>query len=212
MIRKGCALVLAALVVTSLASCGGDDDGTVAGDAPTTSEKMADSSTTMEMHDEGDPIEENPCAPGGSGEMPGMDSEMVEPADGAKAVTITASEYEFSGTDALKAGGQLAITFENSGKELHELHIAKLPDDEKRPLEEFLKDPKAESMTKTVGHSFACPGKTADAVGADLTAPGRYAVVCFMPTGAMANTDPKDFEKLGPPHAFQGMAVEVDVS
>lgn len=207
-------LVLIAMLSLVLVACGGDDDGTVVGSSPTitSTTAMSDgSSTTMGMGDSADDqqMTVNPCADGGTGEMPGM--EAMAPEDGAKAITITASEYKFGGTDALKAGGKFAITFENNGKELHELHIAKLPDGEKRSMEELFKDPNVESTTTTVGHSFACPGKTAAPAGADLTAPGRYLVVCFMPTGATPETDPKDFDSLGMPHAMNGMAVEIDI-
>jgi hypothetical protein len=151
----------------------------------------------------------NPCAEGGSGELSGMESQP--PTDDATAVTITASEYRFAGTDVLKAGGRFAITFESAGTELHELHIAKLPEGDERPLDEILHDPEAESTTTSVGHAFACPGTASTPSGADLSASGRYVVVCFIPTGATPATDPKDFETLGPPHALQGMGVELTV-
>jgi hypothetical protein len=108
--------------------------------------------------------------------------ESQPPTDDATAVTITASEYRFAGTDVLKAGGRFAITFESAGTELHELHIAKLPEGDERPLDEILHDPEAESTTTSVGHAFACPGTASTPSGADLSASGRYVVVCFIPT------------------------------
>src|SRR6476620_3621999 len=108
---------------------------------------------------------------------------MRTPAAGATPVTITATEYKFTGTDALEADGAFAVTFKNEGKELHELHVAKLADGEKRPVDQLLADPSVESSSSAVGHSFACPGTTAEAAGVNLTAPGRYLVLCFIPTG-----------------------------
>ena len=198
-------LLIAALVTIGLTGCGGDDDGAVGAGSSTTTMATA---TSMAEHDTA--LKENPCAPGGIGELPGMT--MMTPAAGATPITITATEYKFTGTDALKAGGAFAVTFKNDGTELHELHVAKLADGEKRPMDEIIADPTAEATTKAAGHSFACPGTTARPAGVNLTTPGRYIVLCFIPTGAKADTDPKDFGKLGMPHAMQGMAVEIDIS
>jgi len=197
-------LLIAALVTVGLAGCGGDDDTVGASSSSTTS------TTAMSMDDQGGALKENPCAPGGSGELPGMT--MMTPSAGATPITITATEYKFTGTDALKAGGAFALTFKNEGKELHELHVAKLAEGETRPMDDIVADPTAESKTTAAGHSFACPGTTAPVAGVNLTTPGRYIVLCYIPTGAKADTDPKDFGKLGMPHAMQGMAVEIDIS
>ena len=192
-------LPLVALLVAGLAACGGDDD-----DSASATGSSSTSTTAMAPGDDDMTLKENPCAPGGSGELPG--TMVMTPTQGATPVTITATEYAFAGTDALKAGGHFAVTFKNAGKELHELHVAKLADGED------LVDPSAESASKAVGHAFACPGTTADATGVDLTAPGRYLVLCFIPTGARADTDPKDFAMLGEPHAMRGMVVEINIS
>jgi hypothetical protein len=210
--KRTLALVVLVAVLAGAAACGGDDDDSATAAGPTSSSTtMGDgmSSTTMAGSDDM-ALKENPCAPGGSGELPGMT--MMTPAADATPVTITATEYEFGGTDALKAGGAFAVTFQNDGKELHELHVAKLADGEKRSVDEIINDPGAESTTKAVGHSFACPGTTADPAGVDLRSPGRYLVLCFIPTGARADTDPKDFAMLGEPHAMRGMVVEIDIA
>ncbi|MEA3054964.1 MAG: hypothetical protein QOD30_396 [Actinomycetota bacterium] len=203
-------LALVTILAAAVAACGGDDDDSATAAGSTTSMTTDHmSSTTMASGDDMR-LKENPCAPGGSGELPG--TMVMTPTEGATPVTITATDYKFAGTDALKAGGAFAVTFENEGKELHELHVAKLADGEKRSVDEILADPSAESSTKAVGHSFACPGTTADTAGVDLRSPGRYLVLCFIPTGARADTDPKDFEMLGEPHAMRGMVVEIDIS
>jgi len=196
---------VAVLVVGGLAACGGDDD-----DSASATGSSSTSTTAMASGGDDMTLKENPCAPGGSGELPG--TMVMTPSEGATPVTITATEYAFAGTDALKAGGHFSVTFENAGKELHELHVAKLADGEDRPVDEILADPSAESASKAVGHAFACPGTTADATGVDLSAPGRYLVLCFIPTGARADTDPKDFDMLGEPHAMRGMVVEINIA
>jgi hypothetical protein len=198
---RAAALVAVLALSVGVVACGGDDGDSAAAGATSSST----SSTTMAMG-----MQENPCGPGGSGELPNMT--LMTPSDGATPVTITATEYSFAGTDALEAGGAFAVTFVNDGKELHELHVARLADGEERPMEAILEDPMAEQSTASVGHSFACPGETAEAAGVNLTEPGRYIVLCFIPTGATADTDPAQFDSLGMPHAMNGMAVEIDIA
>jgi hypothetical protein len=166
----------------------------------------------MPMGDDDDHMapDVNPCGPDGDGTLPGMEADM--PADDATAVTITAKDYEFAGTDALAAGGTFAVTFTNEGKELHELMVMRVPDDETRSLDELLADESAGEDFTPVGSSFACPGATAEPAAVDLSESGRYVIVCFIPTGAMPDTPIEDFEHLGAPHAMNGMAVEITVS
>jgi hypothetical protein len=151
----------------------------------------------------------NPCGPDGDGTLPGMASDA--PAADATEVTITAKDYEFEGTDALADGGSFAVTFTNDGEELHELMVLRLPDDETRSLDELLADESAGDDFVPVGSSFACPGTSAEPAAVDLSEAGRYVIVCFVPTGATADTPIEDFEHLGAPHAMNGMAAEVTV-
>jgi hypothetical protein len=215
-LRPVLALFAVGVLGLGLAACGSSDSGGAVASGggstttSTTAEMMSSDTTAMGDTQSTDMLTTNPCGMNGNGMMPGMES--MKPAADAKAITITATEYKFSGTDALKAGGMFAVTFKNEGKELHELHVAKLPADEKRPLDQFLADPNAEKMVTTVGHSFACPGKAADAAGVDLSAKGRYVVACFIPTGATPATDAKDFDKLGKPHFMNGMLAEIDIT
>jgi hypothetical protein len=216
MTRRLAALAAVLVLAAGVAACGGDDDddAVASGDGTTMTTAAPDDDMAMGDDDAaGDDHmapEVNPCGPDGDGMLPGMEGET--PADDATDVTITAKEYEFSGTDALAAGGMFAVTFENQGEELHELVVMKVPDGEDRSLDELLADESAGDSLTMVGQSFACPGDTADPVGVDLSDSGRYVVVCFIPTGAMPDTDPADFEHLGAPHAMNGMAAEVNVS
>ena len=56
-----------------------------------------------------------------------------------------------------------------------------------------------------VAAGFAEPGDTGT-VYADVKKPGRYAAVCFIPTGTHGDT-----EGDGPPHFVQGMVAEFTV-
>jgi hypothetical protein len=201
--RKLASLVTIGTLLLGVAACGDDDDSTVASDTNKTT------TSTTAAEDGGGPPDENPCAEGGSGTLPG--EAPAKPAAGATAVTVTAEDYKFGGTDALKAGGTFAIAFENKGKELHELVIQHINDDEKRPLSELLQEDDPSKFATDVAFTFACPGATADAIGADLTAPGRYVALCFIPTGTTPETKPADFDKGGAPHAMNGMIVEFTV-
>jgi hypothetical protein len=208
-VKRAAVLISVLALSAGLAACGGDDDDSAAS-ADATSSTSTTSDHMAGDDDEDMTLQENPCAPGGSGQLPG--TVVMRPAADATPITITATDYAFAGTDALKAGGDFAVTFKNDGKELHELHVAKLAAGETRSADELLADPSAESSTTAVGHTFACPGTTAEVAGVALDSPGRYLVLCFIPTGVRADTDPAEFDMLGEPHAMRGMAVEIDIS
>lgn len=201
--RKLASLIMIGTLLLGVVACGGDDD-----DSTSASDKTDKTTTTTAADSNGAP-DVNPCAEGESGTLPG--EKPPAPEAGATAVTVTAEDYKFDGTDALKAGGKFAIAFENKGKELHELVIQHINDDEKRPISELLQEPDPSAFATPVAFTFACPGATAEAVGADVTAPGRYVALCFIPTGTTPATKPADFDKGGPPHAMNGMMVEFTV-
>jgi hypothetical protein len=199
---------IAVAFLVGVTGCGNDDD---TGSGTTVARDEVEQ--TMPVDDRGDGDEQgapdvNPCAPGESGTLgpPGDD-----PADDATAVTINGSEYEFTGQEALSAAGEYAITFTNTGNELHEFVLMRIDDDETRPLSELLMEESAEEFTTEVAFAFACPGDSSEPVAADLTEPGRYVAVCFIPVGTLPSTSPEDFEGMGPPHAMQGMVAEIQV-
>jgi hypothetical protein len=211
--RKLAALLAATLLMFGLAACGDDDDDDTAVGADDTSETTeAGDDHDMPTEGEGDegPPEVNPCADGVDPADAGLPP-AEEPAEGATAVTVTAKEYEFAGVDALSAGGTFAITFENAGKELHELMIQHIDDSETRSIEEMMQSEEQPETVSEVAFGFACPGSTTT-FNAEVTEPGRYVALCFIPVGTTPETDPKDFEAGGPPHAMQGMVVEFEVS
>ncbi len=141
--------------------------------------------------------------------------------------TVTAVDYRFENLpSSVKAG--TTLTLENtSDKELHEMVLVRLPDDEKRSAEELLRLPEAELGAMFSGPPavvmFAPPGSEDPvlAVGdGKLTEKGRYLVTCSIPTGA----DPAAFLQAmqnsaggppqvagGPPHLAQGMYGEITV-
>jgi hypothetical protein len=125
---------------------------------------------------------------------------------------------------SVPAGTQLSVT-NSSEAELHELVAFRLPDAEDRSVEELLELPPEELMP-TLGEPatvlLAAPdGPQIAAVGdGTLTEPGRYAIVCFIPTGvepdvyleaaAASDGGPPQVDG-GPPHVMQGMYRELIV-
>lgn len=148
---------------------------------------------------------------------------VAENEDGV--IEIEGSDYSFSGVpETLEAGTELEFVNTSSG-EVHELVLTRLPDDEERSLEEILEQPRPEVegivMGGLAGVSVAPPQSPGNVVEGELVVdePGRYALVCFIPTGA----DPDEFMAAaqesegppqvdgGPPHFTQGMVAEVVV-
>lgn len=168
----------------------------------------------------------------------GDDTEADTPEDAVEATTttatseageveVTAVDYRFEGLpDEVPAGTAVSLR-NDSTTEVHELVAMRLPDDEARGVEELLALPEAE-----LGALFAAPpalvavappgedGFVALGEGT-LDDPGRYAVLCFIPTGAdpqayldALEADPGQPPVVdgGPPHFTQGMFQEVAVS
>lgn len=151
----------------------------------------------------------------------------AEPAAG-KTITVTGVDYKYEGLPAeMEAGTKLE--FKNgSTKEVHELVAFRIPDSETRPMSELVALP--EEQTEAIFGSgppaavlIAPPaGEVIQAVGdGTFTAPGRYGIACFIPTGAdpaaylaalQAATDGPPDVAGGPPHVANGMFAEVKVS
>jgi hypothetical protein len=120
---------------------------------------------------------------------------------------VTAKDYEFEGADALAAGGAFAITLENEGTELHEMVVQRIDPSETRSLEEMMQEEEPPETVTTVGFGIACPGEST-VFNADLAEPGRYVALCFVPVGT---TPEVTEEPQGPPHAAEGMVLELEV-
>ena len=147
------------------------------------------------------------------------------PAAAANEVVVTAVDYGYEGLPTTVAAGT-TITLENSsGGELHEFVAIRLPDDETRSVQELIQLPPEElaaffPFVETV--VIAPPGESGFAVEGTgtLTEPGRYAIICAIPTGAdpaeylaaaaEAEGGPPEVEG-GPPHFVVGMWAEVIV-
>ena len=210
--RKLVALPMLLALTLGVAACGDDDGDSEEASASASEDATEDTTgeTTPEDGEEGDgPPEVNPCAEGVDPAEAGLPP-AEEPAEGATAIDVVAKDYEFEGAEALDAGGSFAITLTNEGTELHEMAIVKLAEGEDRPLEELLAA-EEEPETTDVAFGFACPGSSTT-FNADVSEPGRYVALCFIPVGTTPETDPSAFEQGGPPHAANGMVHEFTVS
>jgi hypothetical protein len=146
--------------------------------------------------------------------------------DSAKTYEVKAQDYAFNNLPKSVASGSKLEMTNASKAELHEMVVIHLPDAEKRPVGDLIKLSDEElgeiASTEPAMVLIAKPGEDAMAVLGDgtLTEKGRYAVLCFIPTGvdpdaylaaAESEDGPPDDLGGGEPHAFKGMFGEVTV-
>ena len=145
--------------------------------------------------------------------------------EAADVVEVTAIDFGYEGLPATLAAGTQLTLANASEVELHELVAFRLPDDEARPVSELVALPEEEVLA-TLGEPvtvlLAPPGgDQIPAVGdGTLAEPGRYAIVCVIPTGAdpdeylqaaaASEEGPPEVEG-GPPHIAEGMFAELVV-
>lgn len=142
-------------------------------------------------------------------------------------LNVTGVDYGFLGLPGTSIAVGSSVQFKNdSDKEIHELVALRINDDEKRAVKDLLAlsdeelmgvlamDPEMVLVAPPSSEGFAVVGD------GKFSRAGRYAILCFIPTGA----DPDAFMEAaqgggegppqidgGPPHAFQGMVGEVIV-
>lgn len=143
-------------------------------------------------------------------------------------VEVRAVDFAFEDLpDRVVAGSTLTLV-NDAPTELHELVAVRLPDDEQRTAEElvhlppeelgptlFAAEPALVVLTPPGGDPIVAVGD------GTLTEPGRYLVLCVIPTGvdpdeylaAAAETaeGPPQIEGAGPPHITHGMYAELVV-
>ncbi len=151
--------------------------------------------------------------------------ETMEDEEAPAVVEVEMVDFGYLGLpSAVPAGTQLTVT-NSAEEELHELVAFALPDQEQRSIEELTTLDPGElvaALGEPVTVLLAEPGgPQIPAVGdGTLTTPGRYAIMCFIPTGvepqvyleAAAATEegPPQVEG-GPPHFVNGMYRELIV-
>ncbi|MEA2702882.1 MAG: hypothetical protein QOD63_827 [Actinomycetota bacterium] len=142
-------------------------------------------------------------------------------------VKVTAEDYSYDDLPSEAETGTVLTLTNSSSKELHEIAAFRLPDGETRPVADLVKLPQAELSAVLGGPPamvlLAMPSGAPEikAVGdGTLKDPGRYAIICTIPTGA----DPAAYLQAaqtsgdgppqvagGPPHFTKGMYGQVVV-
>ena len=148
----------------------------------------------------GDDDEGGSDAGGGSQSEESDAPESEEPA-GGEGLTITGVDFAFE-TPATAPAGETEITFENGGKEPHELIMVPLSEDAPE-LTELIKMPEKKASKFFAGEPTGTEGPIEPGETKSFTAelqPGTYAMVCFVESKA---------EKQ--PHAFLGMLNQLTV-
>jgi uncharacterized cupredoxin-like copper-binding protein len=115
-------------------------------------------------------------------------------------LTITATEFAFQSPDTVPAG-VTTITLRNRGRQLHHVQLIKLADG--HTLGDVLAALRTQGPPPAWEHFVGGPNTPvpgADASGTLDLAPGRYALICFIP-----GPD-------GVPHVMKGMAKEITVT
>lgn len=141
------------------------------------------------------------------------------------AAALALVDYAFVGLPDTVAAGTEFTVVNDAPEELHELVAFRLPEGEERGLDELaqLAPAELEGLLGAPATVLLAPpgGEQIAAVGdGTLTEPGRYAVMCFIPTGA----DPQEYLQAaaeteegppqvdgGPPHFVHGMVAELTV-
>ena len=140
----------------------------------------------------------------------GGDADAIDHSPGG-VVTVDLADFTFGDLpDEVPAGTRLAVT-SGSSTELHELVAIRLADGDTRPAGEIIEAGLAEVLAagSPTAILLAAPGaEQIPAVGdGTLTEPGRYLILCAIPTGA----DPAEYLAAaqanpdgGPPHVEGG--------
>lgn len=213
--RRATALrILLVLAALSLSACG--DDPAPTDPEPAAAADAADPEPADPPATEPDPEPTEPDAAEPDPEPTDPDEPHVE---------VELVDFAFVGLpDTIAAGTRLSVV-NTAEAELHELVAFRLPDEEERSVPELLRLPPEEAMPilgEPAAVLLAAPGGPQIAAVGDgvLDEPGRYAIVCFIPTGvepqvyleaaAATESGPPQVEG-GPPHLAQGMYAELIV-
>jgi hypothetical protein len=124
---------------------------------------------------------------------------------------VTGMEYEFQGLPKTLPAGKVAIKFTDTGAEWHELAIFRVKG--KDSVKKIVGMPEKEQAKKIeeTGGTFAMQGQTSYAI-ADMSKPGRYGVVCFLPVGSTSEQATEEAaKKHAKEHWQQGMLATITV-
>jgi hypothetical protein len=126
---------------------------------------------------------------------------------------VTGIEYEFQGLPQTLPPGPVAIRFTDTGAELHELVIGRLKTNDSLRKVLGMSEKQQERKVENIAGTLVKQGETSYVI-ADLSTPGRYGVVCFLPVGSTSEKKAEEAEHEhggGTPHWRKGMRAEITV-
>jgi hypothetical protein len=130
---------------------------------------------------------------------------------GYRQLDVTGIEYEFQGLPKTLPAGKVAIRFTDTGAELHELAIYRMKTKDSLKKVVGLSEKEQSKKLEPVGGTFAMQNETSYTI-AELTKPGRYAVICHLPVGSTSVEAAEEAEHDHPKsHAQEGMYATITV-
>ncbi len=121
---------------------------------------------------------------------------------------VKALDYAYDGLKPTYSAGLTQFKMQNTGKEVHEMNIARLKPGVKLTFAQILKLPEsqADKYVVQVAGADPVPAGQSSYASADLT-PGKYIAICFIPQGTTSLQKPGK----GKPHFLLGMQKEFSV-
>lgn len=130
---------------------------------------------------------------------------------GYQQLQATGIEYEFQGLPKTVPSGKVAIQFTDNGAEIHELEVLRVKGKDSAKKLAGLSEKELSKKAEEVGSTFAMQGQTGYAF-ADMSKPGRYAVLCHLPVGSTSGQAAEEaFKKHAKTHAQRGMYADITV-
>lgn len=199
-----------ALVIFSVTGAGDRDSVNSAFDDAIAASDADRAATLGDLKDSLQPIIENPESEPSNELMSQFGDALGWVEDNCDVATldVSAKEFEYDGIPDTLDTGYTLVNFDNVGNEAHEMFVFRTNDGVTESFEEIIALPEDEVFSKItpVNATFAMPGG-GDVGSWNLTEPGAYTVVCFIPLGTTADT-----EGDGPPHFTQGMVQQFTVT
>jgi uncharacterized cupredoxin-like copper-binding protein len=198
-------------VISFLFTGEGDADSVNAAiDAAIESADPAIEQTLVDLKAAAQPQLENPELDGGDETLSLYEDTITWAGENCDVATVDVSavDYGFEGLPDELSTGYTVVNFTNTGNEMHEMFALRYNDDTTETIDQLFELPEDEAFSKItpVNAAFAPPGAS-NTVSWNLTEPGRYAIVCFIPVGSVDGAEGE-----GPPHFTQGMIKEFTVS
>jgi hypothetical protein len=124
---------------------------------------------------------------------------------------VTGIEYEFQGLPKTLPAGKVAIRFTDNGTEFHELAIFRVKGKDSVKKVVGMSEKEQAKKIEEIGGTFATQGQTSYAI-ADMSKPGRYGIVCFLPVGSTSEQATEEAaKKHAKEHWQQGMLATITV-